>query len=282
MPCAFQSQYIEDGLVDHVFSMRGCALLSQVIVTNNLKGAFVISPNLHCTTMGKRLDDVSPISIRLICDALASLERLTPLLEDSSAHEVEIAFHSGLVATMKPLLASNAASPSSEFASLSSKPHPTPLSKPESRPDPIEIWLGMPMCETSCSPTFHNDPTSQFILPDPSHQVYLSLMRLFSVLTTWPKASITYMLSQSNPLSQVLLAHCIVVQFLLALLRAHEGGLEVAVGVMLVWVEKIYEGLQAEEKERKDHRQGTPWTELIKWPQRAARTMISRWNRRAS
>jgi hypothetical protein len=86
---AFQSQYMEDGLVDHVLSLRGCALLSQVIVTNNLKGAFVISPNLHCTTMSKRLDDVSPINIRLVCDTLASLERLTPLLENSSAHEVD-------------------------------------------------------------------------------------------------------------------------------------------------------------------------------------------------
>ena len=263
---AFQSQYMEDGLVDHVLSMRGCALLSQVIVTNNLKGAFAISPNLHCTTMSKCLDDVSPVNIRLVCDALASLERLTPLIENSSAHEVEITFYSGLVATMKPLLASNAA-PSSASASLSSKP--------ESRPDPIEVSLGMPMCETSCSPTFHNDPTSQFILPDPSHQAYLSLMRLFSVLTTWPEASITYILSQSNPLSQVLLAHCIVVQFLLAPLRAHEGGLEVPVGVMLVWVEKIYEGLQVEEKERKDHRKDTPWTELIEWPLRIARAMIS-------
>lgn len=272
---AFQSQYMEDGLVDHILSLRGCALLSQVIVTNNLKGAFVISPNLHCTTMSKRLDDVSPINIRLVCDTLASLERLTPLLENSSAHEVEITLHSRLVATMKPLLASNAASSSSKSASLSSKPHPTPSSKPESRPDPIEVSLGMPMYETSCSSTSHNDPTSQFILPDPSHQAYLSLMRLFSILTTWPEASITYILSQSNPLSQVLLAHCIIIQFLLAPLRAHEGGLEVPVGVMLVWVEKIYEGLQAEEKERKDHRRGTPWTELIEWPLRVARAIIS-------
>jgi hypothetical protein len=100
-------------------------------------------------------------------------------------------------------------------------------------------------------------------------------MRLFSILTTWPEASITYILSQSNPLSQVLLAHCIIIQFLLAPLRAHEGGLEVPVGVMLVWVEKIYEGLQAEEKERKDHRKDIPWTELIKWPLRVARAMIS-------
>jgi len=44
---------------------------------------------------------------------------------------------------------------------------------------------------------------------------------------------------------------------------------------MLVWVEKIYEGLQAEEKERKDHRKDIPWTELIKWPLRVARAMIS-------
>lgn len=42
-----------------------------------------------------------------------------------------------------------------------------------------------------------------------------------------------------------------------------------------MWVEKIYEGLQAEERERKDHRKGTPWTELIKWPLRVARAMIS-------
>ena len=44
---------------------------------------------------------------------------------------------------------------------------------------------------------------------------------------------------------------------------------------MLVWVEKIYEGLQVEEKERKDHRKDTPWTELIEWPLRIARAMIS-------
>jgi hypothetical protein len=45
--------------------------------------------------------------------------------------------------------------------------------------------------------------------------------------------------------------------------------------VTLVWVEKIYEGLQAEEKERKDHGKGTPWTGLIKWPLRVARAIIS-------
>ncbi|OCL01436.1 hypothetical protein AOQ84DRAFT_383744 [Glonium stellatum] len=270
---AFQSQYMEDGLVDHVLFIRGCVLLSQIILRNNLEGSFTIYPNMLCTTVNKGLDDVSAIDIRLVYDALESLKRLTPLVENSSAHEVEISLHSILVATTKPLLAPDAASASSESASSPFKfPH-TPSFKSESNPNPTSLLLGTPMYETSYPSTFQDDSTPQFALSSSSHQAYFHLMRIFPAFAAWPDASMTHLLSESNPLSRALLAHCIAVQLVLVPLRMHEGGLEAPFWVMPLWVEKIYEGLKVEE--RKGNGKGIPWTKLVKWPLRVVRAMMA-------
>lgn len=38
---AFQSSYLPDGFLDHVLSLRGCAVLSQAILTDHLPGGFL-------------------------------------------------------------------------------------------------------------------------------------------------------------------------------------------------------------------------------------------------
>lgn len=250
---AFQSSYMEDSLSDHIISMRGCQLLSQIIMTNDLKGPFTVDLNLHCRTMEPRLQQVPSIDERLIRAAMSSLEQLEPLLQTIAVHDIETAFHAHLIATLKPLICSVSNTPALPASTQTGTSELSRLIPPASTPTPSLH----PSPSSSAHPAipFSDTPTT----PSPANPVraYASLMSLMSILTTWPQPAITHLLSPANPVSQVLLAHYIALQFILAPLRAHEGGPKTPMTGMLDWVERIGVGL--EEKEGK-------WSEYVEWP----------------
>src|SRR5207253_3221094 len=70
---AGQSGYMPDAFVDHILCLRGCALLSQMILTDRLEGVFSVDPNLHSMALELKLKNFPALDQALARRALRSL-----------------------------------------------------------------------------------------------------------------------------------------------------------------------------------------------------------------
>lgn len=101
---AFQSTYLPDGFLDHVLSLRGCSLISRLILQHQLQGAFTIDPNMSNKLIERKLRRGPKLDQGLARDGLHSLESLLPLLLAPEAQDIERAVWAQLVEILRALL----------------------------------------------------------------------------------------------------------------------------------------------------------------------------------
>lgn len=290
---AFQSSYMPDGILDHVLSLRGCTLVSQMILQHDLEGTFSVDANMHNSLILEKLQKFSLLDPRLSRDALSSLIGLASLLEDPSAHDIERAVFAQLVGTLQPLLIhippDNQAptqSPDvdppdtsyccSPYKLCSFSPSETPFTLPSPDPD-RDPYLKHPLIPSSPTATFNailgqiradsllNVPPDT--IPQP-RQSFNALMSSLLILCTWPQSAVLHLFSPSNPRGAVILAHFIAVRFIVSPLSAPDSAMRAPVGAMVEWFERVLEqisDLESEEKER--------WEGYVEWPRKVLRTL---------
>ncbi|GFF44556.1 hypothetical protein IFM58399_07320 [Aspergillus lentulus] len=89
----FQSSYMLDGLSDYIMMLRGCGLVTTLMLQQNLHGSFSIDANSHIKYMEAQFGRFPTIDSRIASDGIRSLHLVKPLLR----HPVEEVFYQLLV-----------------------------------------------------------------------------------------------------------------------------------------------------------------------------------------
>ncbi|GFF78323.1 hypothetical protein IFM47457_04628 [Aspergillus lentulus] len=89
----FQSSYMLDGLSDYIMMLRGCGLVTTLMLQQNLHGSFSIDANSHIKYMEAQFGRFPTIDSRIASDGIRSLNLVKPLLR----HPVEEVFYQLLV-----------------------------------------------------------------------------------------------------------------------------------------------------------------------------------------
>lgn len=97
-----QCIYLPDGNLDMFISLRGCALISQMIRNSHMEGIFSCQPGLHYFGCELKREKFPALNQDLVHDALRSLAEFSHVLY--RGREIERAFYAQLVESIRPLL----------------------------------------------------------------------------------------------------------------------------------------------------------------------------------
>ncbi|ORY18845.1 hypothetical protein BCR34DRAFT_295634 [Clohesyomyces aquaticus] len=259
---AHQAGYMPDGIVDYILSLRGCAFLSQLIVANGLEGTFSVEPDLPRVWFSMTSIDRSSLDQSLVGDALLSLSGIVHLLDASNVSRIEKAFFATLVETIQPLRV------------LHSQP------SPEGTPNALQhsLEMGEPVMQSTASLVPSMSPESTFwesILPSgilfeirtsPTTQYpdtirsISALMEALHILTTWPQEDVLRLLSPSNRIGMVIMAHFGAIRTIVATLCIPEAAMKIPVKAMVECSEKIIDAVVLD-----DDPDGE-WAKYVEWP----------------
>jgi hypothetical protein len=272
---AFQSTFMPDGFFDSIVSLRGCALISQMILSARLEGTFSVDPNMTNGFINARLLNFPTLDQLLARQALRSLAGFLHMLDEPGVHEIERTLYAELIGTVRPLLLAVDDStllmdeiPTPDLTEAMSTAPSSPFCAPTPRnvirnplfPDePSTSYeevksLGVEGI-ASCPPDHEQSPTKAFN----------ALMSTLLILTTWSQDELTHLLSPSNQLGNVLMSHFFACRFLVSPLSAPETAMRTPIWAMVEWCERILYVVEDDEKVK--------WTEFVKWPRLIVRTL---------
>jgi hypothetical protein len=265
----FQSSYIEDGFMEHILSLRGCALLSQLILSNGMKGPFAVQANMHTALMELKLTNFPPLDQELACEALQSIKGFKHLL--TKAQPIEKAVVASLVETICPLL----------FSDLPSNPDTTAI------PDFTDTTTMFQTCTLSSiksgnrshiqNPVLSADlnivfdninwetlttPTSP--TPDPLRS-FNALMYSLLILANWPHDELLHLFDPTNQLGNLIMAHFLTIRFIISPLSAPKTVMRMPVKGMVKWTEMVLDAVEDDEE--------VEWTKYTGWLVKIVRCM---------
>ncbi|KAF2446866.1 hypothetical protein P171DRAFT_453274 [Karstenula rhodostoma CBS 690.94] len=231
---AFQSSYLPDGLLDHILSLRGCALLSQLILTDQIKGVFTIDPG------------IAPIIARLA-------EILRPLLVSTGLQGPPENARPAVPEYTEPTQPSTA----------NQEKHPS-VSFPDAATNPLFPAKLAPNFEDITSwETITEVPVNQ--QPD-LRRSFQAFMLSLAILTTWPREQVLALFSPKNSLGSVLVAHFCCVRFITSPFWAPDSALRTTpMRAIVEWCEKAVDAVADDEE--------VEWTKFVRWPRKILTTM---------
>jgi hypothetical protein len=285
---AFQSSYLSDGMLDHILSLRGCAMLSQLIITHQFHGAFSAMPDLRDLYMNwksRRFPSLDPLLAR---EALQSMKDFAPHLAASEEHKIERDILAQLVECIRPLLVPQP----TESPVTPGLTDPMTESTTSEDETPTTAWSGntFPPVPASTPEPWSSDlykhPLSPAIrdvvfdsiiwdtvtevppyhTPQPMRS-FNGLMGSLSILTTSAREPVLNLFASTNVLGNIVMAHFCCTRFIMAPLCAPESAMKTPLKAMLVWCEKVVDGVKDEDGD------GVKWTRYVEWPRKILRTM---------
>jgi hypothetical protein len=274
---SFQSSYMEDGFLEHILSLRGCSLLSQLILSEGLGGPFAVNMGLDSVVMDMAFRDFPEIDQELACEALLSLAGLKNLLEGEETQLIEKALVTQLIETLRCLLCGGKESTDGEE---------TPDLMPTCFADPImDMDSGKSPSSTSTTPygclafinplfpagldvTFHdidweNITTPPLREPDPLES-FKALMATLTILATWDHASLIRLFDSTNQVGNIVMAHFCAVRFVVSPLSAPKNAMTTPTKAVVEWMSRIIAAVDEGEGE---------WGMYVEWPRKILKCM---------
>ncbi|KAF2741166.1 hypothetical protein EJ04DRAFT_548107 [Polyplosphaeria fusca] len=273
---AFQSAYLTDGMMDHILSLRGCAMLSNYILENRLGGVFSVEPSMLSTTLELKLDNLPILDQTILRQGLDSLEKVLSLLQGLNDHSLEKAISAQLVETFRALLL-----PRQQADTQCSCSPTSDISKPEKSGSStiwpfvssslISLHINNPVLPGELTASFEKLTTQPSLSEvDQDHEMdhvrsFRALMSSLLVLTTWPQEEVLEFLRPSNQLGSVIMAHFCAVRSVIAPLSAPNSSLKIPMMSPIEWTEAIVERVKDDEQ--------TKWSLYMEWPARIVKTL---------
>jgi len=242
----FQSGYVEDGFMEHILSLRGCAFLSQLILTSNMQGPFAVQADMHKVFMEAQMNDFPALDQDLAREALHSLGAYAHLLEE----DIETALLASLVETVRPLLISP--THNTTLASPSSPASTTPYGCfriPSPARDCHTIDIGIDWANITVTGAASPDPLRSFT----------ALMSSLMIFAQYPHEQLLHMFDPTNQVANIVMAHFLAVRFVVSPLSSRHTGIRVPVGAMAVWLERAVDAV------------GEEFEEYVEWPRKILR-----------
>ncbi|KAF1996172.1 hypothetical protein P154DRAFT_323434 [Amniculicola lignicola CBS 123094] len=281
---AYQSGFMSDGFLDHILSLRGCTMLSQLIQEQHLHGVFSMDPTMNNAPLEIKLLKLPNFNKVLARDALKSLTSLSHHLGDLSSHAIERAIYELLIECVEPLLglpvdqADTSTSPST--TSLDSSSITSQASTPES---PYHLSPSRPSIKDPVFPgdielSYSEFPRGDVAFNPSAHsgtiRAFNATISSFLILSTWPQEAVLYLFSPTNMLGHILIAHFVCIRFCLSPLAAPESAMNAPITAMVEWCEKyVAEVDDADaELEARGGEKGK-WTRYLEWPKSVLRSL---------
>lgn len=225
---SFQSNFMPDGFVDHVMSVRGSHLLADMIRSHQLHGIFPTDKTLHDITLQLRLENFPVLDQDLLSNALLSLDSIAPLLDTLDARDIERDLYQTVVESVQRI----------------------------TRASPRQLIPGCSDNSTQTDPYPADTATIQICDARAAFDAHVASVH---ILESRPQEEVLYLLSPSNTLSQIIMSHWAAVRFIIAPLTAPESALiNTPVKAMVEWYGIIINNVQDDERDQ--------WTEYVRWP----------------
>jgi hypothetical protein len=267
---SFQSNFLTDGFLDHILSLRGCASLSQLIMSHEMIGVFIVQRTLHSKIMENAFKRHPHVDQGLAREALASLQHLGHSTRDH-AQPIEKAMIVQLVETLRPLLRDDK------------------VSKIDTVPtwDLTETTTGfMPYTwRTTWQPTLNpllpmsqavnfddidwNDLLTPLSTPDPIRG-FNALMGTLTILATWPHEALMHLFDPNNTVGRIILAHFCAVRFIITPLSAPEEAMRTPVRAVVEWASNLVDSFESDTRKE--------WKKYVQWPEKIVRCMQANLN----
>lgn len=267
---SFQSSFLTDGFLDHVLSLRGCATLSQLIMTHEMVGSFITEGTLHAKIMQDTWSHFVHIDQDIALESLVSIRDLGRLVATTDAHVLERTMLVQLVNTLRPLLQAEPAS-QRHIVRIPTISEREAMFVPATRvTTPYGTWKPVLNPFTSMDPltTFEDIDWENILNPlDVVNPVksFNALMSTMTILATWPQEEIMHLFDTSNQLGQIILAHFCAVRFIITPMTAPSEAIQMPARAVVEWIAQIISRLLSDDSfERRD---------LIKWPEKILRCM---------
>ncbi|USP81252.1 hypothetical protein yc1106_08526 [Curvularia clavata] len=262
---SIQCSFIGDGFLEHFLSLRGCSLLSQLILTENFKGPFVEQSGLNLIPINMTFDNFIKVDQGLIREALLALKGFSHLVSRPDTHAIERAVVGQLVVALRCLLHSDTQSESGESAvpdltdttSISTEFSDSILPKNPLLPAKLEDNLQNIDWENIIT------PSASFPLPFTSFQAMTAILSIFA---TWPHEAILHIFGPKNHVGNIVMAHFSAIRFILSPLAAPRKSLQTPTKAVVQWLANIIATIDDNDESKK-------WAQYIEWPRKIARCM---------
>ncbi|KAH7361216.1 hypothetical protein BKA66DRAFT_573564 [Pyrenochaeta sp. MPI-SDFR-AT-0127] len=272
---SFQSSYIEDGFLDFILSLRGCALLSQLICNTGLQGPFAVQANMHSATMDHAFQNFPHLDQDLAREALQSIAKFSHLVSRSKTHTIQETLVMQLVETIAHLLEGDAVAAASDTTASPDLTDAETTTTPSSETDSTyttpygKPHFVNPLFPTELPQTFDNINWNKITMA-PSHtrnplRSFNALMSTLVILSTWPYDAIIHLLSPKNQLGNVIMAHFFAVRFIISPLSATKNTMRTPVKAMIQWTIRIIAAIEDDED--------VQWTRYVEWPKKILRCL---------
>jgi hypothetical protein len=271
---SFQSSYMEDGFMEHFLSLRGCSLLSQLIINEGFGGLFVRLRSLDLIRMDATFQTFPTVDQELVCEALLSLKGFSDLMTDSDSSAIEKALVGQLVATLRYLLhedgETDTESESGTVTPGSTEPSITPyLSVPSTSSSAFDtLALANPLLPASLDIVFQDIDWAHITTAPPSApnplMSFKALMATLTILATWPHDSLVQVFDPANQLGNIVMAHFCAVRFVLSPLSAPKHAMRTPTKAVVKWTARIIAAVDEGEGD---------WGMYVEWPRKILRCM---------
>ncbi|KAH7394733.1 hypothetical protein BKA66DRAFT_284009 [Pyrenochaeta sp. MPI-SDFR-AT-0127] len=267
---ACQSAYLPDGIVDNIISLRGCALISQMIKDSHMEGIFSPDPRLHFLERELKLRNFPTLDQELAHNVLGSLARFAHLLY--GGREIERAFFAQLVQSVRPLLVPSRRSP----PQISTTPDPTAgrseetVSSSENSPFLAQSPIVHPLFPAASHDNILFGNAKDIADVSINHKVdprraFNALISSRIILCTWPQDHVLHLFCPTNRLGAILMVHYFAIRLIVSPLWAPDSVMRTPMKAMIEWFEKVVDSVEDDEQVK--------WAQYVELPSHILRAM---------
>ncbi|KAF2829902.1 hypothetical protein CC86DRAFT_286035 [Ophiobolus disseminans] len=251
----FQSSYIADGFLENILSLRGCALLSKLILSGGLAGPFSVQADMPAVIMQWNLRTFPHLDQTIAHEALLSLKAFSHLLASPIASPIARALVASLVGSITPLLVSEDLASGQNTFTLETPAHE--ITTPYAR-----VLVQNPLSDALANGDidWSDISTPSSATPDPLKS-FVALMSSLLILAQYPHEQLLGLFDPSDQFGQVVMAHFLAVRCVISPLSAPQTGMHVPVAAMVAWMEGVVGAVKGE------------WKAYVAWPTKILKCM---------
>ncbi|KAH8730656.1 hypothetical protein GQ44DRAFT_768408 [Phaeosphaeriaceae sp. PMI808] len=257
----FQCSFIEDGFMEFYLSLRGCALLTQLIQSEGLAGPLTIQADIQSVFTVPTFQDFPQLDQEITCSALRSLRDFSHLLAPPTTPSLEQAIVTSLVASIQPLLVSG-----TDTSTVPNHISSNPLSSmtTNNRSQGKNPFLLTTLDLDLDTVDWDNITNPRLRSPDPL-QALNALISCVHILCSSPLDALMHLFDPTNQLGNIVTLHFLAVRFILSALVVAQTRANAPVRGLVKWTERILDAIEDEDEVK--------WTQYIKWPTRILKCM---------
>jgi hypothetical protein len=267
-----QSSYLEDGFLDHILSLRGCSLLSKLIINEGLDGPFVVQAELQTIVMGMLFRDFIAMDQELACEALLSLRGFAHVLAKPNAQTIEKALVAQMVETIRCLLHDNAVSECEAAGTPDPIETTTILQEfpPSTKTTPFAfLALQSKLFPAGLDVGFYNIDWANITTPPlrtPNRlKSFKALMSTLIILATCDQEALLSVFNPTNQVGNIVMAHFCTIRFVFSPLSAPKNAMRTPAKAVIDWTAKIIAAIEDDPDKE--------WAKYVEWPKKILRSM---------